>query len=82
MVITMKKKGKLQLEYSALLSFVIAQCCHKFHFYITLSHAHHLAATDIANICSSLEFARNIINTSYIYTTTNALTIYTTKRLG
>ena len=32
MVVTMKKWDKLQLEYRVLLSFVIAQRCHKFRF--------------------------------------------------
>ena len=32
MVVTMKKSGKLQLEYRVLLSFVIAQRGHNFRF--------------------------------------------------
>ena len=32
MVVTMKKSGKLQLEYRVLLSFVIVQRGHNFHF--------------------------------------------------
>ena len=48
MVVTMEKKGKLQLGYLVLLSFVIAQRCQIFRFWIAWSHARHLAATHIA----------------------------------
>ena len=48
MVATMKKSGKLQLEYRILLSFVITKCGNNFRFSITWSHARHLAVNDVA----------------------------------
>ena len=55
MIVTMKKSGKLQLEYRVLLSFVIAQRGHNFRFFkIAWSHARHLAVTDVAIISVTL----------------------------
>ena len=50
MVASMKKSDKLQIEYSVLLSFAIAQRYHNFRFEIVSSHARHLAVTDVPRI--------------------------------
>ena len=45
-----KSGSNIQLENRVLLSFVIAQRCNNFHFYIMWQHVRRLAATDIATI--------------------------------